>query len=433
MKKDINNIELRSEEVQDILERPPHILVRAGISVICGMILLFFISSFFFKYPDIIEGSVSITTENPSIWLVSKANGKIKELYCSDKQEITKGQLIAVIENPTLTSDAEILRQELKNCIITDSIVSIPSKLYSHFFELGEIQSSFSTFIRAVIDYNNFILLSQIEQDKKSLKAQIAGKNDYRSSVTQQINIKEKEFEIAKTSFERENQLFDKGVISKADLELAERNLLTIQESLTQLRSILLSDQVEIIQLNQTLSKYDIQYLSEKNKLFSVLVSSFHELNSVFQNWEQTYLLKATDNGILNFNKVWSKDQFVKSGENVFAVIPLNHGGVIGRITIPSIGAGKIETGQLVNIKVFDYPYMEYGFLQGKVKSISMVPDENNYMVEVRLINNLITTTNKELNFRGELLGQAEIMTDDISLAERIISPLKTLLKKYKT
>ena len=55
------SIELRSEEMQDILTRPPHILVRSGISVICAVIFILLTGSFFFSYPDIVTGEITIT------------------------------------------------------------------------------------------------------------------------------------------------------------------------------------------------------------------------------------------------------------------------------------------------------------------------------------------------------------------------------------
>ncbi len=50
-----------------------------------------------------------------------------------------------------------------------------------------------------------------------------------------------------------------------------------------------------------------------------------------------------------------------------------------------------------------------------------------NYTVEVKLTNDLRTTTRKTINFTGELSGNAEIITDDKSLGERLISPLRYL------
>lgn len=432
--KESDKIELRSEEVQDILTRPPHFLVRSGISIISVVILVLFISTFFFKYPDVISGEVSITTENPPLWLVARTSGKIKELYCLDKEQIEKGKLIAVIENSASTRDVEKLKSELKQCIISDSVVYIPSQLQYKSFELGEMQAGYSNFVRAAIDYNDFILLSQIDQEKRALNRQIAGKSRYSSSLKEQIKIKQEDLKLAELAYEREKTLFEKGVLSKYEIEVAERNLLNIRESFQQLRSALISDEIEIVQLNQNIVKYDIQYLSEKNRLFTALKSSYQELNSLLDSWEQSYLIKSSESGTLTFNNIWSKYQFVNSGEKIFAIVPVNSGEIIGRVAIPSSGAGKIKEGQTVNIKLHSFPYMEYGFLQGEVKNMSLVPNNNNlYIVNIKLLNGLKSTIGKNIDFRGELIGQAEILTDDLSLAQRIMSPLKTLFEKYRT
>ena len=105
MRERLDNIELRSDEVKDILTRPPHSLIRYGTTVICLILLLFFVGSFFFRYPDIIQGDVIVTTENPPAWIVAKATGRIKELYITDKSSVNQGDLIAVIDNPAITTD----------------------------------------------------------------------------------------------------------------------------------------------------------------------------------------------------------------------------------------------------------------------------------------------------------------------------------------
>src|ERR1035437_8994780 len=142
-------IELRSDEVQEILSRPPHALVRYGISVICGVLLILFIGSFFFRYPDIVQGDVIITTENPPVWLVAKSTGKIKELLCTDKQVVNQGDLLAVIDNSALTSDVQSMNHLLSTVIISDSVFFIPKELIIQSFELGEMQSNFSAFTKA--------------------------------------------------------------------------------------------------------------------------------------------------------------------------------------------------------------------------------------------------------------------------------------------
>ena len=53
-KKNDYKIEIRSDEVNDILSRPPRWIIRWGIGVIFLVVLIIIIGSSFFKYPDII-------------------------------------------------------------------------------------------------------------------------------------------------------------------------------------------------------------------------------------------------------------------------------------------------------------------------------------------------------------------------------------------
>lgn len=63
------DIELKSEEIQEILSRPPHALIRWGITVFFMVISFLFIGGCFFSYPDTVEAGITITTENPPAWL----------------------------------------------------------------------------------------------------------------------------------------------------------------------------------------------------------------------------------------------------------------------------------------------------------------------------------------------------------------------------
>ena len=58
-----DNLNLRSEEVQEILGRPPRWLVRVGISIIFIVVIGLFVGSYFLKYPDILSASITVTTE----------------------------------------------------------------------------------------------------------------------------------------------------------------------------------------------------------------------------------------------------------------------------------------------------------------------------------------------------------------------------------
>ena len=54
MSEESEHIELRSEEVQEILGHVPPGVIRWGISVISAIVILLLVASWFIKYPEII-------------------------------------------------------------------------------------------------------------------------------------------------------------------------------------------------------------------------------------------------------------------------------------------------------------------------------------------------------------------------------------------
>ncbi len=87
--------------------------------------------------------------------------------------------------------------------------------------------------------------------------------------------------------------------------------------------------------------------------------------------------------------------------------------------------SGKVKKGQRVNIKIDNYPYMEYGMLKGFISKISMVPSDDFYMAEVQLPDSLTTYYKINLEFDQEMKGVGEIITEDRRLFSRIIEPIK--------
>src|SRR5690554_7400058 len=80
-------INIRSEEVQEVLSHVPNWMIRWGITLIFGLILMVLVLSWFIKYPEVIDGSINITTETAPIKLTSQINGRIRsEEHTSELQ-----------------------------------------------------------------------------------------------------------------------------------------------------------------------------------------------------------------------------------------------------------------------------------------------------------------------------------------------------------
>ncbi|MDD4109877.1 MAG: HlyD family efflux transporter periplasmic adaptor subunit, partial [Prolixibacteraceae bacterium] len=125
---------------------------------------------------------------------------------------------------------------------------------------------------------------------------------------------------------------------------------------------------------------------------------------------------------------------YVTAGQVVFTVVPEINFRLAGRAEVPITGSGKIEPGQKVNIKLDNYPHMEYGIVEGRVKNISKVPVTTEkgayYTVEVELVNNMVTNYKRELPFNQEMQGLGEIITKERRMMERIVEPLVSRVKE---
>ncbi len=435
MEKEHSNIdiELRSNEVQEILTRPPHQLIRYGTGVICAVLALLIASSFFFNYPDIVSGEVIITTENPPLWVTAKATGHLKEIYCTDNQIVSKGEILGVVENPANTEQMLFLHGILDTLKIHENdFTQFPDTLFSIRMTGGSVQSSFNDLINAAISYRNFFIANLIQQDRQTIISTINSRKNYLDNLKKLLESKEQEYRISESNYLREKRLNQQKVTSDLEFEQAEQRYLNTKQELQQIRTNLAQEEVRSAELNASLEKLSVSYEREKIEATTSLSSSLRLLKSEIAQWKHDFVLVAPDSGTVTFNQIWKENQQIRSGDKVFAIVSSNPGRIIARMDAPIKGSGKITTGQTVNIRIDGYPHLEFGMIKGKTAKISLVPNEKNYQVEVEIPQNLITTNQKIIAFSGELTGIADIITENRTLIERIFSPIRYLLSYSK-
>ena len=117
----------------------------------------------------------------------------------------------------------------------------------------------------------------------------------------------------------------------------------------------------------------------------------------------------------------------------MFVVAPEEESLPVGTALLPLQGSGKVKAGQRVNLRLNNYPDQEFGYVKGKVKSVSPLPTaEGMYVVDIALPDGLTTNCGKTLSLTREMKGSAEIITDDLRLLERLIMPLRKIFMEQK-
>ena len=424
-------LEIRSGEVQEILGGVPSRMVRYGIMVFAAIFSLIIIFSFVFHYPDILRSKIVVTTENPPATLVARATGKIEQLFVKDKDKVEAGDIIALIENPANYFDVlqlENLINELQPSF--DTLNFTPDVRLKRALQLGPVQEYYSQFLTKFQELQEFTQRNYYLLREESYREQAKNARILYDRMWERKVAIDKEYQIKQRNYERQKKLVAGEVIATTELEKAEAEMLSKKSELDGIRSDLAQKQIDISELDQRIIENEKEYHDLKVQHESNLLEAFNNMKSASSNWFLTYLLRSPIDGTVSFNKFYAENQNIAEGDRAFTIVPDDMGTVIGKVELAVRGSGKVEEGQSVNVKFDNYPYMEFGMVKGLVKSVSLVPEDNYYMVEVGFPDGLITNYNRTLQMQNQLTGEAEIITEDLRLVQRFFNPLKALWKE---
>ena len=421
-------IELRCEEVQEILTRVPHWMIRWGSIVVLLILLSLFFVSWLVKYPDVITTQIVITTNIPPEKLVAKVSGKIEAILVNDRSLVSSNVPLAVIEN-SANHEAVFLLKSIVDTINIDKNIFPFEKLNSA--QLGEIESFYAVFQKESIadELNTKLQPYKVEGSAQSYEA--IQLKERLSLLESQKSNNQSELQLQKSDLDRYDLLYKKGIIAAQELEKHKLTYLQVQRNYKSLLSTISQLKSSLNELNKNSKTTQINENKENVNLERNVIQAFFQLKKAIKDWELNYVLRSSIDGKVSFLQLWSKNQTVNAGDNVFAIIPTNESGYIGKVKAPAKNSGKIQIGQIVNIRLANYPDREFGIIKGVIKAISLTPDKDgNLLINVLLPNNLETSYKKQITFQQEMSGTADIVTEDLRLIERLLYQFRDIFRR---
>ena len=425
-----DTFELRSEEVQDILTKVPNWMIRWGTVLIFVIIMMLFFVSWFVKYPDVVTAEIVITTNIPPEKIVSKTSGRIEAILIKNKSIVAKNSTLAIIENTANYKDVFLLKSIVDQYNVNDPKKIFPFTLLKN-TQLGEIESTYSVFQK---EYQTQKLNRDLQPFEIENRAQVSEKIQIKERLDilqQQKMLNESELQLQKNEIGRFETLFNKGIISAQEMEAKKLTYLQAQKSYKSLLSSISQLKSSLIDNTKLSRNSQINGTKEEVNLERNMTQSFYQLKKVIKDWELAYTLKSSVSGVVTFLQVWTENQTINTGDNVFSIIPDGKNGFVGKVKAPALNSGKIKVGQRVNIRLANFPDREYGVLKGEIHNISLVPDKDgNLLIDVSFPNGLKTSYKKQILFQQEMKGNAEIVTEDLRLLERILYQFKNVFEQ---
>ena len=413
-----------SDEAQEVLGKIPSWIIRWGVSVIFIIFAGIVIGSYFMKFPQVLTAPITITSTNPPSDLIAKSNGRIESILWKEGELVAKGDVVAYLHTTAAYNDICCIEKELE--LLNDTTFSFLSKEY----KMGEMQNGFSEFRNYCVDYLHYIKAKDISLRIKLLQVQIEKYGIYLTQQKEQRGILSQDLELTRKDLKRDSLLLGFKAITPSDFDRSTQALLQKKSSLLGFDASITNAELNVLKMQQQLTELRMQHNNEIAQHTRLITESKWRLLAQIKQWKSQYVLTAPIDGKLTFTKYWSKNQNVIAGDVVSTVLPVDSVIVIGLMTIPSSGFGKVALGQVVNVKLNGYPYQEYGVLKGTIVRISSVPDENGYIAEINFLNGLQSTYKEQLKFIQKMDGTGDIITKDMRLIERFIQPMKALFDR---
>ncbi len=421
-------IELRSEEVQEILTRPPSWMIRWGSLVVLLLLALVLVFSYFLKYPDLVSANIIITTQTPPEKLIARTSGRIEKIFIQNSQEIVANTPLAVIVNTASYEDVHVL----KECLDTLDLHT-PVFPYESFMimKLGPIQEAYTAFEQDYITYDLNRRLTPHSIDRLAQSKEALQLSDRYKILLDQTDLEKREMEIKKKSLNRDRQLFDQGVISLVEWERINLEYLQASKNVKNLLSQLSQTRSAINELKKLASTSKMNQKIDDVTMTRGSYGALAQVRKAIQDWELTYVITSSVKGKVSFMQVWVENQTITSGQQVFTVVPNDEFDYIGKVKAPANNAGKIKVGQQVNVRLINYPAREFGILKGEVESISLTPDkEGDILIDIYFPNGIETSYKKKIIFQQEMSGAADIVTEDLRLIERFFYQFRDVFNR---
>jgi multidrug resistance efflux pump len=418
-----DDINSSSESIQDIIGTNPPFIVRWGNTFMFVICVILISLCWIIKYPDTILSQITIKTNVNPKPVTAKFDGKLIKLLIKDGDIVKRGQYLGYLEGLANVEDITELETNLSKIdtlLINNQWDVIKNINFIKFNRFGEIQSPFETFYISLQTLQAYWNGNLNTGKKQLIQSEIKTISSLSSNLAEQEKELRKDVKLAEDEYKVNLNLFFDNVIPLMELQQIESKYIAKKLAYKQLQSSILNNHSS--QYSTSKQLVDINDNIEQEKLN--FIKQFNILKNEISNWKHQYILMASDNGKVSFAGSVEEFQSVAKGQDICYVMPENIN-YLGEVYLDQYNLGKVESGQTVIIKLKSYPFEEYGVVRGTIENISEIDVNKQYLVKVKLQNGITTNMNKKLKFRFGMLGDAEIITKNTKVIDKLIYKLK--------
>jgi multidrug efflux pump subunit AcrA (membrane-fusion protein) len=418
------NIKLLSTEVREIISRKPNWIVRNGILLLFAIIAVIFSATFFISYPDVVTANARLTSVNAPKEVRAKTEGMLVKLLVKEGQQVQQGQVIGFMESSADHRTVIGLSQTIDSIenLLDHDIEKLPDFAALSYKHLGEVQPYYQAFIGSFTTFRQYVSSGFYVQKRRMIQDDMSFLQRLHTNLEEQRKIQQEDLHLAGQTFNANKSLSDDKVIAASEYRTEQSRYLSKAMSIPQINALLINNESSHHEKEKELVQLDNDIALQK-KIFSQALNTF---KAQLDDWKSKYLLITAAAGKIAFPAIIEEKTHIKQGQMVCFINPENTQ-YYATLLIPQANFGKIRTGERVLLKLSAYPYREFGVLKGTLNFISSMPTDSGFMAKIILPEGLTTNYKKQLAYREGLIAQAEIITKDLKLSDRIFNELRSV------
>lgn len=420
----------RSEAVHELLSRKPGFMVRWGITIFFGVLLILVFICWMIQYPDVVNGKARLTSINAPKPVLVKTGGKLVRLNVAEGDKVQAGSVIGFIES---TAQHEEVLNLSKTLVSINDMISrnredqLPG---IHFLSpesvsLGELQQAAQSFMQSYITYRSFLTGGFYPKKRSMLTMDLANLQKQSANLREQLGIQQQDLALMQKNFDANKQLNSEKYLSDLEYRNEESKLLGKRLSLPQLNSAIISNESQRIEKQKEILELESKTAEQR----TVFLQALHTFQSQLEDWKRKFVLAAPIDGTISFVGFFQENQQLRVDEVICFVNPENSQ-YYAEMFIPQVNFGKVSAGQTVLLKFPAYPSHEFGHVIGRLEFISRMQADSGYLAKVALPKGLQTDHKQQLQFHDGLIAEAEIITADSRLLERFYSNITKSLQR---
>ena len=387
-------------------------LIIVAVSVGFGLFLLW---ASLAQVDEVTKGQGKVIPSSKIQLIQSSTPATVAELLVRSGQRVTKGQLLARLDNPenrSIEAETEALQARSARLQAEGTGASA---------SLGGEEATLSAVRRQALSSRVAALRSSAEQRRREgAEAAATISSLSRSLVLAQENV------------DRLAPLAAKNIVPQTELSTAQREVVDLQGRIAAAREQQGRAMAAMSEANSQASEASFTFrqeaLNEASQVNQKIAVNEQSLRGVGGQSGRLELRSPVD-GVVNDVQVTTIGGFVQAGEKVMEVVPMGDKLLVETRVKPS-DIAFIKVGDKALVKVTAYDFSSYGGLDGKVVRVSAdsIYDEAErqayFIVIVETNRSFLTAAGRMLPITPGMMTDTQIITGRKSVLSYLLNPV---------